>query len=89
MTAKEDDRFGHIYGLPILSLHEAASQWMVWNRVLADFKGDPYKIRGGAWPRDAVDPAYINRRSIRSPTTARATTSASISIPGPRAAWAR
>ena len=37
---------------------------MAWNRVLADFKGDRYKIRGGAWPRDAVDPAYINRRWI-------------------------
>lgn len=61
---EEDDRFGHIYGLPILSLHEAASQWMAWNRVLADFKGDRYKIRGGAWPRGAVDPAYINRRWI-------------------------
>ena len=58
---EDDDRAGHIYGLPILSLHEAASQWMAWNRVLAEFKGDRYKIRASSWPPGAVDPAYINR----------------------------
>jgi cell wall assembly regulator SMI1 len=61
---EEDDRWGHVYGLPLLSLHEAASQWRAWNRVLADFHGDLYRIRGGAWPKGAVDPAYINPRWI-------------------------
>jgi cell wall assembly regulator SMI1 len=61
---EEDDRWGHIYGLPLLSLHEAASQWKAWNHVLAGIGGDPYEIRGGAWPPGAVDPAYINPRWI-------------------------
>jgi cell wall assembly regulator SMI1 len=61
---EENDRWGHIYGLPLLSLHAAAFQWRAWNRVLADFHGDRYKIRGGAWPEGAVDPAYINPRRI-------------------------
>ena len=61
---EENDRWGHIYGLPLLSLDAAASQWRAWNRVLADFHGDRYKIPGGAWPEGAVDPAYINPRWI-------------------------
>lgn len=61
---EENDRWGHIYGLPLLPLHEAASQWKAWNEVLADLGGDPYEIRGGAWPPGAVDPAYINPRRI-------------------------
>ena len=61
---EEDDRRGHFYGLPLLSLHAAASQWKAWNDVLADFGGDRYKIKGGAWPAGAVDPAYINPRWI-------------------------
>jgi cell wall assembly regulator SMI1 len=61
---EEDDRWGHIYGLPILSLEAAGSQWRTWNEVLADFGGDRYEIRGGAWPEGAVDPAYINPRWI-------------------------
>ncbi|HET7316061.1 MAG TPA: SMI1/KNR4 family protein [Sphingomicrobium sp.] len=60
----KDDRWGHIYGLPLLSLHSAASQWKAWNDVLAGFGGDRYKIRGGSWPEGAVDPAYINPRWI-------------------------
>ena len=31
---------------------------------IADFGGDRYKIKGGAWPEGAVDPAYINPRWI-------------------------
>jgi cell wall assembly regulator SMI1 len=61
---EENDRRGHIYGLPLLSLHEAASQWRAWNDVLAGFGGNRYEIRGGAWPQGAVDPAYINPRWI-------------------------
>lgn len=45
---EENDRWGHIYGLPLLSLDAAAFQWRAWNRVLADFHGDRYKIPGGA-----------------------------------------
>ena len=58
------DRWGHIYGLPLLPLQEAGSQWSAWNDVLAEFDGDRYKIPGGAWPEGAVDPAYINPRWI-------------------------
>lgn len=61
---ENDDRWGHIYGLPLLPLAEAASQWKAWNRVLGDFGGNRYAIPGGAWPRGAVDPAYINPRWI-------------------------
>lgn len=59
-----DDRRGHIYGLPLLPLQQAASQWRAWNEVLAGFGGNRYEIRGGAWPQGAVDPAYINPRWI-------------------------
>jgi cell wall assembly regulator SMI1 len=61
---EDDDRWGHIYGLPLLSLEQAGSQWTAWNSVLADFGGDRYRIPGGAWPRGAVDPAYVNPRWI-------------------------
>jgi cell wall assembly regulator SMI1 len=61
---EDDDRWGHIYGLPLLSLRAAAFQWNAWNAVLADFGGDRYKIAGDAWPKGAVDPAYINPRWI-------------------------
>ena len=61
---EEDDRWGHIYGLPLLPLRQAASQWKAWNEVLAGFGGNRYEIRGGAWPQGAVDPAYINPRWI-------------------------
>lgn len=54
------DRWGHIYGLPLLPLQEAGSQWKTWNEVLAGFDGNRYEISGGAWPEGAVDPAYIN-----------------------------
>src|SRR6476620_8310819 len=61
---ENDDRWGHIYGLPLLPLKRAALEWETWNRVLADFGGDRYAIQGGAWPIGAVDPAYINSRWI-------------------------
>lgn len=32
--------------------------------MLGDFGGNRYAIPGGAWPRGAVDPAYINPRWI-------------------------
>ncbi len=57
---EDDDRWGHIYGLPILSLKAAASEWQQWQRTLADLGGNPYAVPGGAWPEGAVDPAYIN-----------------------------
>lgn len=59
-----DDRRGHIYGLPLLPLNEAAAQWRAWERVLADIGGDRYEIPGSSWPPGAVDPAYINPRWI-------------------------
>jgi len=61
---ENDDRWGHFYGLPLLSLHDAGSQWRAWNEVLADLDGNRYEIPGGAWPQGAVDPAYINPRWI-------------------------
>lgn len=61
---ENDDRWGHIYGLPLLPLKDAAFQWKMWNRVLADFNGDRYAIHGGAWPAGTIDPAYINARWI-------------------------
>lgn len=61
---ENDDRWGHIYGLPLLPLNRAEYQWKAWKRVLADFGGNRYEIRGGAWPEGAVDPAYINLRWI-------------------------
>ena len=63
-NGEEDDRWGHIYGLPLLPLDWAAYQWKAWNRVLADFGGDRYEVRGASWPDGAVDPAYINTRWI-------------------------
>lgn len=61
---ENDDRWGHIYGLPLLPLKQAGFQWKKWMDVLADFDGDRYEITGGAWPSGAVDPAYINPRWI-------------------------
>ena len=61
---EEDDRRGHIYGLPLVSLHQAASDWTAWNKVLASFDGNRYEVPGAGWPQGAVDPAYINPRRI-------------------------
>lgn len=57
---ENDDRWGHIYGLPILPLEMAAADWRQWKRTLAAFGGNRYPVPGGAWPKDAVDPAYTN-----------------------------
>lgn len=61
---EDDDRFGHIYGLPLLSLGQAGQQWELWDDVLAEFGGNRYEIAAAAWPQDAVDPAYTNPRWI-------------------------
>jgi cell wall assembly regulator SMI1 len=61
---ENDDRWGHIYGLPLLPLNEAGSQWRAWADVLTEFDGDRYRISGAAWPEGAIDPAYINPRWI-------------------------
>ncbi len=57
---ENDDRRGHIYGLPILPLKQAASQWQQWQDTLAALGNDRYAVPGKAWPDGAVDPAYIN-----------------------------
>jgi cell wall assembly regulator SMI1 len=54
------DRWGHIYGLPLLPLKEAATQWQAWRNIVADIGGNPYALRGASWPEGAVDPAYSN-----------------------------
>lgn len=61
---ESDDRWGHIYGLPLLPLDHAAAAWESWARTLAEFGGNPYVIPGGAWPKSSVDPAYVNQRWI-------------------------
>ena len=57
---ENDDRWGHIYGLPILPLSRAAADHDQWKRTLASIGGNPYLIPGGSWPEGAVDPAYAN-----------------------------
>ena len=57
---EKDDRWGHIYGLPLLPLHQAGAEWTEWNKVTASLGGDRYKIPGTSWPPGAVDPAYTN-----------------------------
>ena len=57
---ENDDRWGHIYGLPLLPLKQAAADWQQWNRTLAAFGGNRYTVPGKAWPEGAVDPAYTN-----------------------------
>lgn len=57
---ENDDRWGHIYGLPLLSLQQAGQEWLHWKRTLAGLGGDRYPVQGGSWPEGAVDPAYIN-----------------------------
>jgi cell wall assembly regulator SMI1 len=59
-NGENDDRWGHIYGLPLLPLEHAAADWKAWTRTLAEFGGNRYAIPGGAWPEGAVDPAYTN-----------------------------
>lgn len=59
-NGENDDRWGHIYGLPLLPLEQAAADWKSWTKTLAEFGGNRYAIPGGAWPEGAVDPAYTN-----------------------------
>ena len=61
---ENDDRSGHIYGLPLMPLEWAAQEWKTWGQILAEFNGNRYVIPGGAWPVGAVDPAYFNPRWI-------------------------
>lgn len=63
-NGENDDRWGHIYGLPLLSLEHAAGDWRAWQRLLVSFKGDRYALPGGGWPAGAVDPAYISPARI-------------------------
>lgn len=55
-----DDRWGHIYGLPILPLKDVEDELKSWERVRAGFGGNRYAIPGAGWPEGAVDPAYSN-----------------------------
>ena len=59
-NGENDDRWGHIYGLPLLPLKYVASEWKAWKDILREFGGNRYAVAGGAWPSNAVDPAYIN-----------------------------
>lgn len=61
---ENDDRWGHIYGIPLLPLKRAAQEWQQWQRTLAAFGGNRYPVPGGGWPEGAVDPAYTNPRWI-------------------------
>lgn len=61
---ENDDRWGHIYGLPLLPLQQVARDWTDWKRVLAGFGGNRYPVPGAGWPLGAVDPAYVNPRRI-------------------------
>lgn len=54
------DRWGHIYGLPLLSLKQAMTNWEGWNSTLAELGGNRYAVKGASWPDGAVDPAYFN-----------------------------
>ena len=57
---ENDDRWGHIYGLPLLPLKQAAADLQQWRRTLAGFDGNRYAVPGGSWPEGTVDPAYTN-----------------------------
>ena len=61
---ENDERRGHFYGLPLLSLQAAAAEWKAWTSVLTDLGGNRYAVAGGSWRPGAVDPAYINPRWI-------------------------
>jgi cell wall assembly regulator SMI1 len=64
-NGEDEDRWGHIYGIPLLSLNHAAYEWKGWYEVLSQtFRRDRYAIPADSWPKGAVDPAYINLRWI-------------------------
>jgi cell wall assembly regulator SMI1 len=50
---EDDDRSGHIYGLPILPLDEAGSQWQAWVDVLAG-SGNHIGLDFDPWPGGRV-----------------------------------
>ena len=56
---ENDDRWGHIYGLPILPLKRAAAAWKQWQRAPVEL-GSRYPFPGKGWPEGAVDWAYTN-----------------------------
>ncbi len=57
---ENDDRWGHIFGLPILPLAAVESEWTAWGKTMKEFGGNRYAIPGAGWPVGAVDPAYSN-----------------------------
>ncbi|MGQ2941573.1 MAG: SMI1/KNR4 family protein [Blastomonas fulva] len=59
---ENDGISGHIYGLPLLPLHQVMAEHQSWQDALEGIDGDAYAIPGGSWPEGAVDPAYINLR---------------------------
>jgi cell wall assembly regulator SMI1 len=61
---ENDDRWGHIFGLPLLPLEEAAAQWQAWADALSAIEGNRYAVPAASWPEGAIDPAYINLRWI-------------------------
>ena len=44
---EEDDRWGHIYGLPLLPLDQAGSQWTAWNECSPTLAAIATKFRRG------------------------------------------
>lgn len=61
---EDDDRWGHVFGLPILTLDHAGATRNQWKQTAAGFDGNRYPVPGAAWPEGAVDPAYTNPRWI-------------------------
>ena len=57
---ENDDRWGHIYGLPLLPLRAVADTWSGWQKIMRQFGGNRYVVPAAAWPKDAIDPAYSN-----------------------------
>jgi cell wall assembly regulator SMI1 len=57
---ENDDRWGHIYGLPLLPLKQALADWKSWKTILAELGGNRYAVAGASWPEYTIDPAYIN-----------------------------
>ncbi len=86
---EEDDRWGHIYGLPLVSLRRAASDWTSWNEIIASFGGNRYMIPAASWPRARSIRLTSIRAGFLSLWTVRAIISGWTSIPGPVAASAK
>ena len=60
MGGENDDRWGHIYGLPLLTQERVRAEWQTMRKVEQYFGGNRYPVPGGGWPVGAVDPAYTN-----------------------------